>query len=418
MALPGTAVRVPAADVLPRLSVIRRDPVARVVHWLFAGRGRLIFWAVLLVDAVSMYGFSALDGTLVPHGNFDAALTDINSGLIWLALVPIAAIAYLYQLDEIPELFATLQRNGVTGLTSAGYERFVADCDHWYNHWLWAPLALLCFAFPWMGFMQATAQSPHTWYYPPAVWPWLIFCAIQYVEIYAVLMYALRCAVTCLQLRKLLLVGAPWPQWLHRHGFQRPAAAIAPQFLHPDGLGGFGAVLRFVLRSLVIGGWVLIVVTLESMNTSRTVSHFGQGSGLAAFIVVAALYATAVPALLFYPLRVTLAALRDAKHRLALVVSRHENAIVWARVAAVERDSSAQREEHVGVLIGSLRPLGDINAALNTVPESLIDLGRRSSQLIVLATVAPPLIAIMYRIASDAFGWNWDALIRQLLLGH
>lgn len=221
-----------------------------------------------------------------------------------------------------------------------------------------------------------------------------------------------------MQLRKLLRDSVPRPRFLFRRHFQRPERPLEPRFLHPDGLGGCGAVLRFVVHALVIGGGVLVVATLESVNTARTLSHFGQSSGLPAFIVVAVLYATVVPYLLLYPLRLTLGSLRHAKHLLASALSTHESTIIWKRISQVEQANNVERDEHIEVLIRSLRPLGQISAALDTVPESLIQLGQRSSQAVVLAAVVPPVLAVAYRIASDVWGWNFDILIRTILLGH
>ena len=407
-----------SARHLPELQITRGDPVAWVVWRLFRKHHWRLFWVVAIASAAAMYGLSALDGTLLPRPSFDAASTDVNSAIIWLLLIPIAAVAYVTQLTEIPTLFADLQRSGVTGLTEPEYAKFIEDCRRAYNHPSWSVASLLIFAVPWALFMEATAASPHSWYYPTALWPWWVYSAIEYLEIYAALMYAIRYAITCLQLRKLLRDGVPHPRFLFRRHFRRPERPLEPRFLHPDGLGGCGAVLRFVVHALVIGGGVLFAVTLESINTARTVSHFGQSSGLLAFIVVAVLYATVVPYLLLYPLRLTLGSLRHAKHQLAAVLSAHESAIIWKRMRQVGQLGSAERDEHIEVLIRSLNPLGQISTALDTVPGSLVELGQRSTQAVVLATVVPPILAVAYRIASDVWGWNLDSLIRAILVGH
>lgn len=408
-----------SAESLPELRITRGDPLAWVIWRLFRDHRWRLVWLVAIGGAAAMYGLSALDGTLLPRLGFDSAIADLNSAIIWLVLVPIAAHAYVTQLVDIPKLFADLQRQDVTGLSEPEYAKFVEDCRRVYNHPYWAVICLLIFAVPWMLFMQATAASPHTWYYPETIWPWWVYCAIQYLEIYAALMYATRYAITCVQLRKLLHVGPPRPAFLFRRHFSRPAdRPLEPRFLHPDGLGGCGAVLGFVVHTLVIGGGVLVVATLESVNTARTVSHFGQSSGLPAFIVVAVLYATVVPYLLLYPLRLTLGSLRDAKRHLASKLSAHESKIIWERIGQVDQATPSERDEHVGVLIRSLRPLGEISAALNTVPGSLVELGQRSSQAIVMATVVPPVVAVAYRIAADVWGWNLDTLIRTILVGH
>jgi hypothetical protein len=411
------AVESPKED-LPDLSVTRADPLAWLIARLFRAHHWLLFWLVALGGAAAMYGISAIDGTLLPRPGFDAATTDINSAIIWLLLVPIASVAYVAQLTAIPALFADLQRSGVTGLTPHEYAKFIEDCRRAYNHPYWAVLALVAFAAPWALFMEATAASPHNWYYPAALWPWWIYCAIQYLEIYAALMYATRYAITCVQLRKLLRSGVLRPRFLFKRQFCRPERPLEPRFLHPDGLGGCGAVLRFVLQTLVIGGGVLVVVTLESVNTARTVSHFNQGSGLPAFLVVAALYATVVPYLLLYPLRLTLESLRKAKYQIAAKLSAHESRVIWQRIVHLDNALEPDRDEHIEVLIRSLNPLGQISAALDTVPGSLVELGQRSSQALVLAAVVPSLVAVGYRVASDVWGWNLDALIRTLLTSH
>lgn len=408
-----------SADSLPELRVTRADPLAWLIWRLFRHHRWRLAWVVVIASVAAMYGISGLDGTLLPRPGFDSAISDINSAIIWLVLIPIAAHAYVSQLVDIPKLFADLQNAGVTGLTSAEYAKFIEDCQRVYNRPYWAVFCLLIFAVPWALFMEATAASPHFWYYPAAIWPWWLYCAIEYLEIYAALMYATRYAITCLQLRKLLRAGVPHPRFLFRRHFTRPSdRPLEPRFLHPDGLGGCGPVLWFVVHALVIGGGVLMVVALESVDTTQTVAHFGQSSGLPAFIVVALLYATVVPYLLLYPLRLTLGSLRHAKHLLATKLSMHESAIIWKRIRQVDQATPTERDEHIEVLIRSLHPLGQISAALDTVPESLIQLGQRSAQVVVLATVMPPVLAVAYRIATDVWGWNLDALIRTILLGH
>lgn len=425
-AVPGTVHAEKASAARGELSVVRADPLARLVQRLFRGHRWRLFVVMALLGVVCVYVIPAAVGTLQLRAGFDSALSDVNSAIIWLLLVPTAAMAYLDQLDEIPALFARLRENGVTGLKAEQQGAFLTVCRHWYNRWFWAPLALVAFALPWALFMQATASSPYTWYYPPVRWPWLLYCAIQYLEIYGALTYALRFALTCLLLRMLLKGVGARPgerpslvyRVLARPRFERPAVPLRPQFLHPDGLGGFGPITAFVLHALIIGGGVLVVVTLESVNTASTLADFGQSSGLLAFIVVALLYATVVPWLLLYPLRLALVELRHAKHELAWTLSQRENAIIWERIELVRDGATTEHGAHVDELIARLRPLGQISAALETVPESLFELGRRSSQVIVASTVLPPLLAILYRIAADVWGWNWDNVIRGLMAGR
>jgi hypothetical protein len=389
------------------VSVVAHDPLARLILRLFRGRSWLLYGVVALGGVVCVYGIPALNGTLLLRPGFDSALSDVNSAIIWIVLVPIAARAYLRQLTEIPSVFDALRANGVTGLTEDEYRRFIVGAQRAYNRWWWWQALILIFLAPfWATFLMATAQSPFTWYYPSVLWPWFLYVFIQMVEIYAAVSYLIRYIITCRQLRLLL-----------KDGSFRHKALLEPQFLHPDGLGGFGIIMRLVQNTLVIGGGVLIVFALESVNTARTVSGFSQGNGLAGFILVALIFATAIPYLVLYPLRLTLAGLRDAKHRLAGALSQHESLRIWSHMREVEGSPPATEDEHVEGLVRSLHPLGQISLALQTVPETLFELGQRSSQIIVLSTVLPPVVAIAYRVAADLWGWDWDALLRTIFHG-
>jgi hypothetical protein len=388
--------------------VVERDPVARFVQRVFGARTGLFMFTVALGGVICIYGIPLLDGTLLPrpapYPAYYSSLYDSNSAIVWIVLVPIAARFYLAQMTELPDLFDSLFHNGVTGLSAEEYEQFIANAQRQYQQWRWPVLAYLGFLPFWIPFCIAVTRSPDFWYYPPARWPWVLYATIQYVENGAVIAALLRYIITCRQLRVLLKVA---PE--HR------GALLEPRFLHPDGLGGLGPILTLVQQSLMIAGGVLIVVTLETVNSSRTVIRFTEGTTLSGFIVVAVVYATVVPYVLLYPLRLALRGLRTAKRHLTATLSLHENAAIWSQMRALDTSSPEEREAHVEVVIRTLKPLGQISQALDTVPETLFELSRRSSQMLIAAAVVPPLFSIAYRVASDVWGWNLDLLLRSIL---
>lgn len=381
--------------------IYRNDPIARLVVKLFGQHATLLGVVVALGGVVCVYLIPATNGTLLPRPGFDSAVSDIFSAIIWIVLIPIAASYYLRQLRDAPGLFKHLYENGVTGLDDAEFAKFMGDATKAYNWRGWFVIAATIFAVPWYLFLLSVTVSPHTWYYPSNLWPWCVYVAIEYVEIIAALMYFSRYVVTCVFLRRLL-----------RNTRLRPA------LLHPDGLSGFGSVTHFVVQSLGLGGGVLIVFALESINTSRTVTHFGNSAGLVLFIVIAVLYATVVPYLLLYPLRETLNAIGEYKRDLQSLVSTHINAEVQHHVdAAIHASEQRDEEERLHTaekLVVSLRTVGQTVQVLETLPTSLLELGTRSTQAIIVSTVVPPLIAVSLRVATDVWGFNVDAIIRSL----
>src|SRR5262249_174015 len=272
------ATKQPTAVAPPKLVVYHKDPVAGLAFRAFGRAPGLLFMLMALVGVVCLYVIPATNGTLVPRPGFLSALSDINSAIIWLLLIPAAAMAYVGQLARIPELFDRLQTNGVTGLTNQEYQAFLQESNRHYNRGIWSLIALLGFAPVWALFLVAVSRSAYTWYYPPNFWPWLLYISIQYLEIYAAISYAIRYFITTRRLRKLLLRGQ-----------------LFAEVLHPDGVAGFGPVATFVQGSLQVAGGVLLVATLQSINTARSVTQFSQGSGVVVFIVVALLYVTIVP---------------------------------------------------------------------------------------------------------------------------
>lgn len=398
---------------LPSLSIAGRDPVAWIVLRLFRTRPLLLPLIVALGGVVCVYVIPFFDGTLLPrpapYPRYYGSLLDISDAIIWVILVPLAASMYLRQLTWIPSLFTNLYRNGITGVTVDKYRQFVAEAQRAYNGWWWPVIAALVFLPFWILFCIGVTRSPEFWYYPPARWPWFLYISIEYLESYAAITTLIRYIVTSRQLRSLLKTGA-----------FRGDAVLRPQFLHPDGLGGLGDILTLVRDGLLIGGGILIVVTLESINSTATVAQSSQPMSLVSFIVIALAYGTIVPYFLLYPLRLALQSIQEAKRYIATILSKYQNTVLWESITDVHLPFPGGGFEHgekgrLAVVVESMRPIWQIYQALDSLPGSILELSRRSSRMLLLTSILPTIIAVAFRVVADIWGINWDAIIQGML---